>query len=183
MTAPLGVVLAGGRSRRMGRPKAVLEVDGISLVEHSARALAASVCAGPVVVAKRTTALPDLPYEVWLEPDEPAHPLRGIVTALERARRPVVSVPCDTPFVAVELIDRLAACAGAAVAVGPRGVEPLLARYPTESLGVLAEALGRGEAARDAIARLDPEPIQCDAGLLNVNTPEDLERARSVAGR
>ena len=85
MTPPaLVAVLAGGRSRRMGGPKAGLELGGRALVEWP---LAAAREAGleAVVVAKAATALPLLEVPVWTEPDEPSHPLTGLVCALERA--------------------------------------------------------------------------------------------------
>jgi molybdenum cofactor guanylyltransferase len=142
--------------------------------------LADSACAGPVVVAKHSTRLPELSCDLWLEPDEPAHPLCGVVTALARARGPIVVVPCDVPFLPVALIDRLAGCAGAAVVESPRGIEPLLARYGPEALDVLGSAMASGKSARAAVTPLDPEVIRYDDELLNVNTPADLDLARSV---
>ena len=80
MTA-IVAVLAGGRGRRMGRPKALVELGGAPLIAHP---LAAAAAAGldAVVIAKAGTALPALDVPVWLEPDQPVHPLLGIVTAL-----------------------------------------------------------------------------------------------------
>ena len=56
------------------------------------------------------------------------HPLLGIVTALERAGRPVVAVGCDMPFVPPALLTRRAAGPEAAVHVAGR-LEPFPARY------------------------------------------------------
>jgi molybdopterin-guanine dinucleotide biosynthesis protein A len=80
----------------------------------------------------------------------------------------------------VELIDRLAEWAGVAVGESPRGVEPLLARYPPDVLGFVRETLARGEPVRSAIARIQPELVRIDDDLLNVNTPDDLERAGAL---
>jgi len=52
-----------------------------------------------VVVAKRSTPLPELDVPVWIEPDEPRHPRAGIVHALERARgRSVLACAADLPL-------------------------------------------------------------------------------------
>ncbi len=77
-------VLAGGRGRRLGGAKPLATLAGAPLI---ARPLAAAAAAGlpAVVVVKPATRLPALDVPVWEEPDEPVHPLLGIVTALERA--------------------------------------------------------------------------------------------------
>ena len=73
---PLAVVLAGGRSSRMGSPKALVELGGRPLV---AWVLAAALEAGleAVVVAKPGSPLPPLDVPVWPEPEQPLHPLTG----------------------------------------------------------------------------------------------------------
>src|SRR6185436_2118715 len=90
---PLAAVLAGGRSTRLGRPKATAPLGGRALIDHPLTALADSALE-TVVVAKRDTELPELEVPLWSEPDEPAHPLLGIVTALERAARPLLVCGC-----------------------------------------------------------------------------------------
>ena len=105
----MGAVLAGGASRRMGTPKATLELGGRPLLEYP---LAAVQGAGlePAVVAKPGSPLPPLAVPRWDEPAEPVHPLTGIVAALTAARgRPVLAVACDMPFVTAELLADLAA--------------------------------------------------------------------------
>lgn len=186
-SSTLGVVLAGGASERMGAAKATLELDGRPLIE---RPLAALTAAGldRVVVAKADTALPPLGADRWDEPDEPRHPLRGIVTALERAGRPVVVLACDMPSVPPALVRRLARTPGRAVVPAPGGrLEPLAARYEPAALPILRLALERGASLRDAVAALGPEALG-DAELAalgdpaamfaNVNRPDDLARAR-----
>jgi len=62
-----------------------------------------------VIVAKRDTPLPPDAAPAWEEPDEPAHPLLGIVTALEQADgRAVVVCACDLPFLSPALVARVA---------------------------------------------------------------------------
>jgi molybdopterin-guanine dinucleotide biosynthesis protein A len=173
-------VLAGGRSRRMGGPKAVVALGGRALVEWP---LAAAREAGleAVVVAKAATELPRLELPVWLEPDEPSHPLTGLVFALERAARPVVAVAVDMPFVGAELLARLAAARGA---VAARADHPFPARYEPSALPVLRDALAREAPVREALAALAPVEIGAPPeALRGVNTPEELAAAARVSRR
>ena len=79
-----GIVLAGGRSRRMGTPKADLDWHGVPLVVHVAGAVKAAV-AGPVaVVAAPDQPLPQLPpgITVTRDPVEGRGPLQGLIAGL-----------------------------------------------------------------------------------------------------
>jgi molybdenum cofactor guanylyltransferase len=166
----IAAVLAGGRGRRMGAPKPLVELDGAPLIAHP---LAAAREAGldAVVVAKADTPLP-AGVRVWHEPDEPYHPLLGIVTALEHAGEPIVVIGCDQPFVPAELLARLAE--GGAVRAGGR-IEPFPARYEPAWLPDLRAALEREAPLRETIEALGPATIEWDAAALrSINTPEDL---------
>jgi molybdopterin-guanine dinucleotide biosynthesis protein A len=168
---PLAVVLAGGLSRRLGRPKALVPLGGRPLI---AWPLAAAQEAGleAVVVAKAGAPLPPLDVAVWEEPAVPVHPLTGLVAALERAGRPIVALACDMPFVSPALIARVAAAEGMAV---PRG-QAFPARYEPGHLPALRDALEREAAVREVLrgaAPIDADPDE----LLGVNDPEALAAA------
>jgi molybdopterin-guanine dinucleotide biosynthesis protein A len=169
-------VLAGGRGRRMGAPKPLADLAGRPLVEH---VLAAASAAGlpAVVVAKATTPLPP-GVEVWHEPDQPVHPLAGIVTALERAGGPVLAVACDMPFVEPGLLARLAAGPEAAVVVRGR-LEPFPARYEPAWLPALRAALEHEASVTATLAALAPATIPYGdaASLRSLDTPEALAAA------
>jgi molybdopterin-guanine dinucleotide biosynthesis protein A len=174
----LVAVLAGGRGRRMGAPKALAELGGAPLIE---RPLAAAAAAGleAVVVAKAGTALPALDVPVWREPDEPTHPLLGIVTALDRAAQPIVAVACDMPFVTAGTLSRLAAGPESAVVAAGR-LEPFPARYEPAALAHLRAALARGDSLRATLAALDPAALElADAReVASINTPAELAAAQ-----
>jgi molybdopterin-guanine dinucleotide biosynthesis protein A len=189
----LVAVLAGGASRRMRAPKALAPLGGRPLISWP---LAAAAAAGlrAVVIAKPGTPLPPLGAELWLEPEEPRHPLAGLITALERAGGPVVAVACDQPWVPPELLARLAEETGGAVALRVAGrLEPFPARYPVAALGALRAALETSASLRRTLAGLQPhvieeqelrafgdDPARCVAGL---NTPEALAAAERALSR
>jgi molybdopterin-guanine dinucleotide biosynthesis protein A len=161
----IAAILAGGRSRRMGTPKALVPFGGAPLI---ARPIAAAQAAGlePVVVAKSAI---EVGVPVWLDEYETSHPLAGLVTALQRG--PVVAIACDQPFVTPELLALLAAHEGFAV---PRG-EPFPGRYePSE---ILVQALREEAPMRATLAKLHPAELDVEPRLVtSLNTPEELAR-------
>jgi len=188
--APLGVVLAGGAGTRLGGAKALAPLRGEPLLLRPLQALGEAV-GEVVVVAKRSTALPGLPPGValWVEPDEPRHPLTGVVHALDAAGgRPVLVLAVDLPLVTAGLLRELALSdatgAPAVVAVAGGELQPLCARYEPASRAVLAAALPDGRVL-DAVRALRPALVEAgDPALLaNVNTPEDLARVEAALAR
>jgi len=186
--APVGVVLAGGASRRMGAPKPGVLLAGRPLVSYPLAALRA-VLGEVAVVAKADTPLPAVGdgVRVWREPDEPRHPLAGIVAALRFARgRAVVVLACDMPFATAELVRTLATTASQAPVVVARAegrIQPLAARYEPRALELLR---GFDPAGRliDHVAALEPLAVDVDPAVLaNLNGPEDLARARAQLAR
>ncbi len=185
-------ILAGGASSRMGRNKALLELDGEPLVLRAARTISAAgmdaTVIGPPALyeALGLAAVPD---------DEPGlGPLGGIATALAHSPRDwnlvvAVDMPYLTPAWLAALADR-ALAADAADAILPRserGLEPLSAAYHRRCLPPILGALARGlRKVTDGLAGCRVEEIAphewkrfAPEGLLfeNINTPADYERA------
>jgi molybdopterin-guanine dinucleotide biosynthesis protein A len=186
----IAAVMAGGRGRRLGEEKATAILAGRPLISYPLAALAAAGLE-TVVVAKEQTRLPPLNVPVWQEPDEPAHPLCGIVAALDRSDgRGVVVCGCDMPFVTAALVRRLAEID--APLVVPRTasfLHPLCARYGPSLAQPLRAALEERRPLQEAVAALGPvvleeddlRPFGTPARLLfNVNTRADLERAEEL---
>ena len=185
---PIGVILAGGSGRRIGGSKATVQLAGTPLIAYPLRAMRDAL--GDVaIVAKTDTQLPSLPgVTVWIEPDEPRHPLVGIMQALALAdRRPVVVCAADLPFVTGELIAELAGAdpgrAPAVLAASEGNSQPLLGCYQPGALELL-ERTGSApdRPLRECIAAIKPATLEVsDPDLLfNVNTPDDLLQAAAM---
>jgi molybdenum cofactor guanylyltransferase len=182
----VGVILAGGQGRRIGGQKALIELAGRPLIEWIAAA-AGQAFDDVWVVAKADTELPALAgVAVVREPPEPSHPVVGLVTALRAARgRPVVVAAADMPFVGVQTLRALGAQQpGRTLITAHAGrIQPLLARYEPADLPALeAAAVAARAPLRAVVAGWHPavfevaDPLE----LFNVNTPEDLVRARAI---
>lgn len=182
-------VLAGGRGKRLGRPKASIPLGGRPLISYPIAAVAEAGLE-TTVVAKPDTELPELDVPVLREPAEPRHPLCGIVTALRELRAPIVALGCDTPFVSPELLAHLAGLKEPAVVceTGEGGLQPLLARYEPSVLPELARALDTLMPLREAVWTLAPRILDerdlarfGDPAELafNVNDPADLAEAEA----
>lgn len=91
-----GAVLAGGASSRMGRDKALIEIDGVTLVERAVAALADAGARDVVVVGGDGEALRGLGLEVVADVWPGEGPLGGIITALRATTADRVAVlSCD----------------------------------------------------------------------------------------
>jgi molybdenum cofactor guanylyltransferase len=204
MANTAGIVLAGGRSSRMGTPKAALEWHGSTLLRRTAGILE-RVADGPVVVVRAPgQPLPALPasVEVVDDPREGLGPVQGLAAGLAAvAGRAEIAFVCSTdlPFLHPAFARRVLRAAAEGADVGlpiARGYpQPLAAAYRT-GLAPVAERLVREERLRPAflfdectVARLDDAALRADPMLgaldpdldsvLNVNEPADYEAARA----
>lgn len=188
---PIGVVLAGGLGRRIGGDKAVVELEGRALVKYPIETLH-EVCDEVAVVAKRDTMLPSLQglASLWIEPDEPRHPLAGVAHALRVADgRPVLVVPVDVPLMDAGTLRLLLAAedddparpAAVVVARVHGRLQPLCGLYRPAALAGLA-ALDPTARASDVVQALGALVVDAPApaSFLNVNRPEDLLQASAL---
>jgi molybdopterin-guanine dinucleotide biosynthesis protein A len=201
-----GVVLAGGQSSRMGRPKAALEWHGSTLLRRTAQIMARAT-SGPVVVVRAAGQdLPELPDGVLVadDPREGRGPLQGIAAGLAaltgRADLAFVS-STDLPFLHPAFIRRVLGVledsedTDVALPLARGYKQPLAAGYRV-SLAETAERLVKEDRLRPAflfeqcrVRTLDdaellrgPVLAALDPDLdsvLNVNTPADYAAARA----
>lgn len=198
------VILAGGRSSRMGRNKVFLEIGGEPLIRRVVR-VASEVSREIVVtigirdrVEDFTSILPKW-VSVARDTNEDKAALFGVLTGLEYIKVDYAAVlAADLPFVSSEVVKRLHREAeGFDLAIpswSDGNIEPLYAVYKVSSaLQVFEEVVKAGEVRmRDVINRLkrvnyvsvekfrDVDPLlRC---FLNINTPEDLRKVEDMLG-
>lgn len=183
-------ILAGGASRRMGRDKALLPVEGEPLLLRIARA--AQGTGAPVTVVGR-----DRPDE-WPEPDvrfvgddvKGIGPLGGLATALRSSGTGVILLACDMPMLTTGaiawLIDHVDdASRGVVVRNGDR-LEPLFAFYPLILLDEIGAMIRDGRhRLRDLVSSFTiiDAPDALRPALANINTPDDLARLSPLRAR
>ncbi|RYH01638.1 molybdenum cofactor guanylyltransferase MobA [Salipiger sp. IMCC34102] len=193
MKAPLGVLLAGGRATRMGGgDKGLLRLGSSSILDHVIARLAPQ-CDGLVLNANGDPARFDylgltvLPDSVT---DHPG-PLAGVLAGLDHAARTghdyIVTAAADTPFLPCDLVPQLQLAAeesNLALAASPSGRQPTFGLWPVSLREPLRTALAAGTRkvvqftqAHGGVFATFPD----DAAFFNVNTPEDLARARAMA--
>jgi molybdopterin-guanine dinucleotide biosynthesis protein A len=204
------VVLAGGRSARMGEDKAWLDWHGQPLLAHTCGLLAGCL-EGPVVVVRSTPgqSLPPLPADVLVVDDpQPGHgPLMGVAGGLAAAGRAAeVAFVCatDLPLLHPAFVRCLVAALGdtgpdpvdvALPVVGGRW-HPLAAAYRTTlAEDARAAVLSGDRKVQDFVASrrhllLDERRLLADLAVaaadpqlesvVNVNDPAELARARAV---
>jgi molybdenum cofactor guanylyltransferase len=204
MSTSAGIVLAGGRSSRMGTSKAALEWHGSTLLRRTA-GIVARATDGPVVVVRAPgQALPELPpgVDVVDDPREGLGPVQGLAAGLAAtAGRADVAFVCSTdlPFLHPAFVRRVLRAAHDGADVGlpvARGYpQPLAAAYRT-ALAPLAERLVAEGRLRPAflfeecvVTRLDEAALRGDPilaaldpdldSVLNVNEPDDYQAARA----
>lgn len=190
------VVLTGGKSSRMGRPKALLPFDNEPLIAHVVRKLG-RIFAEIVVVAAPDQELPPLPLTLVRDDVAYQGPVSGIYQGLNGATREVCFVTsCDAPFLNLTLISHLVSQMSGWDVVVPfwqDRLQPLHAVYRRRVAPLLKEQLERGELRpiflydkvrtrkiqEDEIRRHDPEGLS----FLNMNSPEEYDAALKLWSR
>ncbi|MGH2836220.1 MAG: molybdenum cofactor guanylyltransferase [Solirubrobacteraceae bacterium] len=174
------VILAGGRGSRIGGHKALVLLGGRPLISYPIDAAQAAGLA-VVVVAKATTNLPPLDIPLLLEPDEPTHPLLGIITALEH-HAAVIAIPCDMPLLRSAELAALAAMPDDLATLWPN--QPFPSLYRRALLPQLREALEANQPMRAMQAQPLLAPASAtsndSAAQISVNTAADVARAEAL---
>jgi molybdopterin-guanine dinucleotide biosynthesis protein A len=177
------LVLAGGDSRRMGRPKAWLEVGDTYLLRHVARRLAPAFTDVMVSFAEPEQLEQPVPYRIVFDRKRSGGPLAGIEAGLAAAREEVMfAVACDMPYVTIDLAQLAVAAARRCDAAIPRvdgRAEPVCGAYRRTALPAISAALDSGRLrAADLAETLDVTWLEGldPAQFQSLNTPADLAR-------
>lgn len=194
---PLGLILAGGLSRRMGGgDKALRSLAGQPILAHIVARLAPQV-AGLVLSANGDPAR-FAPFSLPVLPDATSDhpgPLAGILAGLDHAAAHghgwLVSVPADAPFLPPDLVNRLrhaqhGSQTTMAIAASAGRSHPVVGLWPVTMRDRLRAALAAGQrrvtamTGDAALATWADTPID---PFLNINTPDDLAAAETLIAR
>ena len=192
-----GIILAGGKSRRLGRDKAVESLGGEALITRVMGRLG-QFSEQTIVVVNNDERASDLPLPesakvaVDVYPDSGS--LGGIFTGLSAADADwAVVVACDMPFISVDLFNYMLSLRDGYDAVVPRlegRPEPTHAAYSKACLPHIESRLQAGDlkiagffdavkvkfVPEEDVTLLDPDHLS----FFNVNTQEDLKRATDL---
>ena len=192
-----GLILVGGSGTRMGAEKALVQFRAGTLLDAVvARASAQVGCLALSLRAEKIETYRACHPSMTLLPDIPgkgAGPLAGLLAGLEwihleRHYDWLATFPCDTPFLPLNLVEKLARAAvpGRPVVASADGrVHNLCAIWPASSLSVASAAIESGawRSMHQALHALHAIHQLFDDGraFFNINTPEDLAEAERRA--
>ena len=193
MTSPeknniTAVVLAGGRGRRLGgQDKGLVDLDGRPLIEHILGLVTPQVSAVIINANRNQQIYADLGHPVISDNmADYQGPLAGFAVALAACNTDyIMTLPCDGPYVPVDLVSRLSAAmkdndAELAVAYDGQRMQPVYALIPRSLLGSLQDFLDAGDRkidlwyARHNTALADFSDV-IDT-FFNINTEDDLSK-------
>lgn len=183
------VILAGGRSSRFGRDKALAPMGDRSMLEHTARAL--TTAGFDIAISTSHAAHAHCGYPVIWDRDPLRGPLYALCNICEHfAQRAVFVVACDTPFLTPTFVEWMWSQRGdhaITVLASPHGASPLPGMYHTSLLPIIRACLARGAQSLHALLRATSrqqiipleqwqtiDPHGC--ALININTHEELTK-------
>lgn len=181
-----GVVLAGGRSKRLGRDKALLDVAGQTLLSRTAT-LVSCITQKTYISGRDPKPLGiDLPW--FPDAKEGCGPIGGIIAALKTLKAPCLCVSCDLPLLGEGLLNRLV-CASSVAPPNTamttfqheetKYIESMIAVYEPEAVELLEDALANEcyklSAAVPEERRMHLSFTEEEAmAFFNINYPADL---------
>jgi molybdopterin-guanine dinucleotide biosynthesis protein A len=180
ITHTVGAVLAGGFSRRMGRDKASLILDGSTFLDRVFGAVSGVV--SEVTVYGGSIVPTD---GILLQDDRPGEgPVGGLLTAMRRSRgRPVLVVSVDTPMITPDvlrsIIEPVVPSDGVRVAFAEGRIHPLVAVYGSNLLPIVQSRFDSGMRSVlgviDDVERVVEVEVDAEA-VFNVNTEEEYQQ-------
>jgi molybdopterin-guanine dinucleotide biosynthesis protein A len=187
------IVLAGGKSSRLGRDKALEKIGGVYLIKRVIDSLS-QLGDDIIVVTAAPNQLSDLNVEKVIDTYPRTGAKVGLCTGLNASLSFYsLVVACDMPFLNIDLLRYLLDSASGFDAVIPRigdNIEPLHAVYSKNCIPILEEQISKGKlkisdlfseikvryVEAEEIERYDPQHLS----LFNINSEADLKRAKTI---
>lgn len=184
-----GIILAGGKSSRMGKDKALLMHEGKSFLEHCAATLS-SVC--DEVLISTNHDYPDIGLKMVYDIYENKGPIGGIYAGMQRAKYDnILCLSVDTPLVTSNFLKWMLAHQIGATSVFIKEEDkyhPLIAIYRKEDQIIILNQLNNNQLRMYSLIKelnhlsIDAEdyPRYNSTLLKNVNTPEEYKKIKSL---
>ena len=178
------IILAGGKSSRMGTDKGLVDFNGKKMIEHVIAGI--STVAGNIMVVSNNNCYREMGYNVVRDMHLNCGPLGGIHAGLAHSVTEWnFVVGCDMPFVNHEIIDFLVGQIGDADAIVPvhdNKFEPLCALYHLSAIAKIETLLLSGELKMQNVIRklntvfiaIPKEKFDAAVIFRNINAPADL---------
>ena len=193
-----GIILGGGKSRRMGRDKRRLRFDGEAFLDETCELMNSLFDEVLVVTAEEDYDCSHLPVRLVTDKIPNKGSLGGLYTGLMEAKNSLTFVvACDMPFLNKESIALvcLESRSDAVVVKLSTGMQPLHARYSKNCISLIEQMIYEGDLKIQNLlnrSELSVEIIQESLfddidphrqSFMNINTPADLEFARKMSSR
>ena len=183
----IGVVLAGGKSSRLGRDKAEVIYQGQTMLQRSVQLL--QLFTDRVLIAGRTANQLAVPVPTIMDEAPGLGPIGGICTALRLYGGPLLVIPCDLPYLNQETLENLITARNACAfeqlmttyqQIETNFIEALVAIYESEALNLLQKAISIGcyklsSAIPHQLRCHIPYSVKESSVFFNLNRPQDLK--------
>lgn len=180
MEAITGIILAGGKSTRMGTDKGLMPFRGKPMIQHIINPMA-KICERILVVSENSM-YGMFGFELIKDEKPDYGPVMGILSGLRQSttdRNLILS--CDAPFVGFNLMKELVLKSDGAnvvAACSSEGIHPLIAVYDRDCISVFEQAVASGEhRMRTVLKKLNVEElvVKNENLVRNLNAKEDLK--------
>jgi molybdopterin-guanine dinucleotide biosynthesis protein A len=179
------IILAGGKSSRMGTDKGVVDLHGRAMVSHVIAAV--NSFTDRIIIIANNNNYTQFGYPVFTDLIKDKGPMGGIVTGLHYSDTEFnLLLSCDIPFVSAGLLQKLAdytRSTAIVIAETENGLEPLCGRYHKNCAAEFRSSINAEIlSVRKAISALNFETIKTDStDLVNINTPAELNRYNVIS--
>lgn len=183
-----GVILAGGKSLRMGTDKGLVLLNGKKLIEHVLDAVA-SVTDNVIIIAN-SNSYNGYGYPVYEDIIKDCGPMGGIYTALQKSDADKnLILSCDIPFITSPMLSFIISHSFGAEIVVPKHeekIEPLCAVYSKKCAEKFKQLLEKKEwKMQSALKYFNTKEIEIstikeiEKNFININTPQELNEQKN----
>ncbi len=185
-----GIILAGGKSSRMGTDKGLLLLNGKSMVEIIADTLKSII--SQIIIISNGNNYDNLGYKVYADIIKNCGPMGGVYTGLSYSNTEKnLFVSCDMPFLTKEIVELITENSKDAQITIPEHegkLEPLCAVYDRSSRAKFEELLRTGEWRLQGALKyfnvkkiIVAENVSGNQCFTNINTPDEFHQIKFEA--